>query len=222
MKRAAKWCVLIFLVFSIAGCATNRGYLNVQVDSASLVTPNGKQIYIRSIADNRQFEDKPASADIPSLGFGGVANATIEMKSRAIARKRNGYGKAMGDIMLDEGQSVQKIVYAATRNALYSLGYEVVDKQEDAKADAIIIDISIDKFWGWINMGFWAIPMKSEITTTNTVTIPSNSNPIIVRAAITNNCQVANEANWKKAFKLVINDFTEKAKVEFKKLDAKP
>ena len=107
MARLVKSCFLIVFICVFASCATNRGYLNVPVDTGSLSAPNGKQVYIRSITDNRQFQDKPLSADIPSLGFGGLNNATPEIKSRAIARKRNSYGKALGDILLEEGQTVE-------------------------------------------------------------------------------------------------------------------
>ncbi len=53
------------------------------------------------VEDDRKFQDKPASADIPSLK-GEQSNATVEEKARAVARKRNGYGKALGDILLKD------------------------------------------------------------------------------------------------------------------------
>ncbi len=185
----------------------------------SLVSPNGKQVYLRSIADNREFQDKPKSADIPSLGYGGVDAITPELKSRAIARKRNTYGKALGDIFLEEGQNVQGIIYEATRNALFSLGYEVTNNAQEARPEAIIIDINIDKFWAWFMPGFWTLSLKSEITTTNTVSVPQRDSPIIIEAASRNYCQVANEANWRKAINMVVDDFIEKAALELKKLE---
>ena len=69
MKRC---CIRLFLsagIFILAGCATNRGYLNVEVPKAELVKDNGKQIFVRSIEDKRIFEVKPKTPDIPSLGF---------------------------------------------------------------------------------------------------------------------------------------------------------
>jgi len=219
MLRLIRFCFIVFIIVVLAGCATSRGYLNIHVPSGSLVNPNGQQVYIRVVTDNRQFEHSPSSADIPSLGFDSLMDATPEFKSRAIARKRNGYGKAMGDILLNEGQSVQKTIYIATRNALNSLGYAVVDRQEEVDPGAIVMDISIDKFWAWFAPGFWAVSLKSEITTTNTITMPGINDPIIVKAAAVNSCQMANEANWKKVFRLLIEDFIEKAKTEFKALN---
>ncbi|MBF0384407.1 MAG: flagellar biosynthesis protein [Candidatus Omnitrophica bacterium] len=219
MSRLAKFYFLISFVLLSTGCATNRGFLGIDVPAGSLTVPNGKQVYIRSITDNRQFQDKPSTPDIPSLGFDSLKEATADIKNRAMARKRNSYGKAMGDILLEEGQSVQGVIYQATRNSLFSLGYAVVSKEEEARPDAIILDISIDKFWGWLEPGFWAISLKSEITTTNTITMPKQDSPILIKATAKNTCQVGSEANWKKVFRLVIDDFIEKAKIELKNLD---
>ena len=220
MFRKTMLCLLLaFCVISLTGCATNRGYLGIQVPANTLTNPNGKQVYIRSITDSRMFQDKPKSADIPSLGFGGLDKATPEMKNRAIARKRNGFGKAYGDILLKEGQSVQSVIYEATRNSLYSLGYDVVSDPKEAKPDAIIMDISIDKFWAWFMPGFWTISIKSEITTINTITMPDKDKPITITASSHNYCQVANEANWQKTLRLVVDDFIAKAKLELKNIE---
>ncbi len=220
MKKVLNFFVLLVVIINLTGCATNRGYLGIQVPAGILTNSNGKQVYIRSITDSRIFQEKPKSADIPSLGFGELNKITPEMKSRAIARKRNTYGKALGDIILEEGQSVQSVIYEATRNSLYSLGYDVVNNDKEAKSDAIIMDISIDKFWAWFMPGFWTLSLKSEITTTNTVTVPKRDKPIIITASSRNLCQVANEANWKKTLRLVVDDFIEKAKLELKDFEA--
>lgn len=221
-KKTVLLLSLVFCIISLTGCATNRGYLSIQVPANTLTNPNGKQVYIRSITDSRLFQDKPKSADIPSLGFGGLDKATPEMKSRAIARKRNTYGKALGDIMLKEGQSVQGVIYEATRNSLYSLGYDVVNNLKEAKSDAIVIDISINKFWSWFLPGFWTLSLKSEIATINTITVPKKDKPITIAASSRNFCQIANAANWEKTLRLVVEDFIEKAKLELKNLEIAP
>lgn len=219
-----KKLIALFLVsvFALTGCATNRGYLGIQVPTNSITNPNGEQVYIRSITDNRQFQEKPRNPSTPSLGFGGLAAADQEMKSRAIARKRNGYGKALGDILLEEGQTVQSVIYEATRNSLYSLGYDVVNNPEEAKSDAIVVDISIDKFWAWFMPGVWTLSLKSEITTVNTITAPRSHSPITITASSRNYCQMANTANWRKTLKLVVDDFIKKAELELRNLETAP
>jgi hypothetical protein len=222
MKKIITLGIMSILIMNIVGCATNRGYLGIQVPSATLTDPNGKQVYIRSITDSRSFQDKPESADIPSLGFGGISKVTPEMKSRAIARKRDTFGKALGDIMLKEGQSVQSVIYEATRNSLYSLGYDVVNDPKEAKPDAIIMDISIDKFWAWFMPGFWTLSIKSEITTINTISVPKRDKPVIIEASSCNFCQIGNAGNWMKALNMVVDDFIKKARLELKNLETSP
>jgi len=222
MARFVKLCFLIVLVITASGCALNRSYIEPQMRTGVIVNPNGKQVYIRSIVDNRQFQDSPSTPDIPSLGFGDLKNATPELKSRAVGRKRNGMGKALGDIMLGEGQSVQKTVYEATRNAWYSMGYAVVDKKEDAKPDAIIMDISIDKFWNYLSVSFWALTLKSEITTTNTISVSPKDNPVVITATAEESFQVAGDSAWEKMLGTVIDNFTAAAKTKLKGVEQAP
>ncbi|MFH0985031.1 MAG: hypothetical protein V1882_05790 [Candidatus Omnitrophota bacterium] len=219
MAKFVKVCLWVGLVVASAGCTLNRSFIEVPVPSESLIKPNGKQVYIRSIIDNRQFQDQPSTPDIPSLGFDELKNATPALKSRAIGRKRNCFGKALGDIMLDEGQNVEMIVRAATRNALNSLGYDVTDKREETKPDAITMDIAIDKFWSYFAPGFWAISLKSEITTTNTISVPGKDNPVVIMATAEENFQVASDANWKKVLRLAVDDFTAEAKTKLQGLE---
>jgi len=223
MERSVKLCfIVVALMVVVTGCATSRGVLSLDVPGANLANPNGKQVFIRSITDNREFQDNPSVQNIPSLGFGGVGSVSAEIKSRAIARKRNTFGKAMGDILLEERQTVQQVIYEATKNSLSSIGYAVVDKQEQAKPEAIVLDISIDKFWAWMTPGFWAISLESEITTTNNIAVPKKEKPIVVMATARNSCQAATDGNWRKAFKMVIDDFIEKAGTALKNFDGGP
>ena len=210
--------ISILSIFAFAGCATNRGYLRVEVPTADLTTQIGKQVFIRSVQDNREFQDNPATPDIPSLGFGGVQQATKEIKSKAIARKRNSYGKALGDILLEEGQTVETVIYETVRNSLYALGYTVINNKDEAKQDAIIMDISIDKYWGWFNPGFWSITIMAEIATTIQVIMPGQEETKVIQASATNKCQMANTNNWKKVFRSVLEDYIGKAKGEFQSL----
>ncbi|MCP3927681.1 MAG: flagellar biosynthesis protein, partial [Bacteroidetes bacterium] len=97
-----------FIAISIlllgSGCATNRGILDVKVDIPQNPS-EGKTIAIVRVTDIRQFEVAPLSPSVPSLRGDDIENHAITV--RAIARKRNGYGKAIGDIVLPEGRTVE-------------------------------------------------------------------------------------------------------------------
>jgi len=213
MIKIIKGSLLIIIMFILTGCATNRGYLNITVPQETISQQNGMQVYIRSIQDNREFQIKPSSPDIPSYGS-KKDQAEQTMKNRTIARKRNGYGKAMGNIFLDENQSVQTVVYEAVKNSLYGLGYEVTDSKDSAKKDAILMDISIDKFWSWINMGVWTLRIDTVIKTTISIVTPAKT--FIIETYVKNPCQVGNTANWKKSIRIAINNYMSSIKDKLK------
>ncbi|WP_336605487.1 hypothetical protein [Stutzerimonas stutzeri] len=58
--------------------------------------------------DERTFESKPRSAGIPSLKGGEINDTSIT--ERAFARKRNGFGKALGDVVLPSGRTDSQLV----------------------------------------------------------------------------------------------------------------
>ncbi|MCX5701018.1 MAG: hypothetical protein NTZ63_05710 [Candidatus Omnitrophica bacterium] len=219
MKKILGGIVLSFVIFMLTGCASNRGYLTVDLPQHSIANDNGKQVFIRSVVDNRIFENRPRTPDVPSLGFKGSDQASKEIKSRAIARKRNGYGRALGDILLDENQSVEFIATEMIKNSLYSLGYTVTNNKDEAKRDAIIMDVSIDKFWSWINVGVWTLRIDAQIKTTMNITFPGDKKTVTIEALVNNPCQMGNTANWRKAIRMVIEAYISEAKDKLKCLE---
>lgn len=161
---------------------------------------NGKTVFINPVSDNRRFEDKPKSPNIPSLDPGKVQNG--EIKSRAIGRKRNSYGKALGDILLKEGVTAQALTTASITQAFSESGYRVLTDKSEVTADTVMVDSVIDQFWSWFQPGFWAITLHAEIATDMTLKSASDVEQINVAVKATDNFQTAIEGNWMK----VIND----------------
>ena len=216
MKSAIKTFLAIAIIsLLLGGCATNRGIVSLQIPEFSMSTnSNGKIIFINSVTDNRTFQQNPSSPDIPSLGFGGADNTSSDLKKRAIARKRNTYGKALGDILLEENQTVESIIKKSLTKSFHELGYEVIDKKENVKTNTIIVDTSIDKFWSWMNPGFWAITLSSEIETKITLTNPKDkTKEIYVKSQ--GNYQVASGGNWIEIMNKSLQQFNEKVKENF-------
>lgn len=216
MKSAIKTFLAIAIIsLLLGGCATNRGIVSLQIPEVSMSTnSNGKTIFINSVTDNRTFQQNPSSPDIPSLGFGGADNTSSDLKKRAIARKRNTYGKALGDILLEENQTVESIIKKSLTKSFHELGYEVIDKKENVKTNTIIVDTSIDKFWSWMNPGFWAITLSSEIETKITLTNPKDkTKEIYVKSQ--GNYQVASGGNWIEIMNKSLQQFNEKVKENF-------
>ncbi len=153
----------ILSVLVLAGCATTRGVVDLSVDEpeqATSVAPDVEyrgKVYVGQITDSRVFALKPPDPSIPSLKDGQIDN--VELKARAIARKRNSFGKAMGDILLPEERTVVDVVRENITLALQNSGYEVVQTPQE---DAITLDADIKKFWAWFTPGFWALKIEFQ------------------------------------------------------------
>jgi len=148
---------LVLAVFS--GCATSRGVIDVQ-EEVSVNPETGVAVKFVRVTDVRQFEIDPPQADIPSLKNDEIDDPAIT--SRAIARKRNGYGKALGDILLPEGSTVTGLVESSLTKGLRENGYQVLTAGDEGFEDAAPIEVDIEKFWGWFNPGFWSIAINFE------------------------------------------------------------
>lgn len=162
--RHARLAVLLACAV-LAGCATSRSEVRLK-SPPTTVAPSGsaKVVVIRSVTDERVFEEAPSEPSTPSLGFGGANKNGDTVKARAIGRKRNGFGKALGDVLLENGQTVTGVVRENLAAALQQAGYQVKDAAQ-ADASAIVMDVHIKKFWAWFQPGMWVITLNSDVAT---------------------------------------------------------
>ena len=191
--------LLALTFFFLTGCATNRGIVSLDVPKVSTQIPsNGKQVYIQSVIDERVFQENPKTQDIPSLGFGGASQATADLKKRAIGRKRNTYGKALGDILLEEGQTVETVITDALKQSYTETGYQVLDNENEIKDNTIIVTATIQKFWAYMTPGFWAITLTSDISSNITIKDPSKNDTATKEVTVQSEgkYQIASESNW--------------------------
>jgi len=146
----------------LAGCATSRGVMDVKPKSVANPA-SGPAVTIARVTDRREFQLKPPDPSIPSLKNGEINDSAIT--SRAIARKRNGYGKALGDILLPEGRTVEQLVEEALVRGLRESGFRVLERGDADYATAVPLEADIDQFWAWLSPGFWAghLEFKSRI-----------------------------------------------------------
>jgi len=114
---------------------------------------------VTRVTDQRTFEAKPSDASIPSLKDAEDIDNTA-IKARAIARKRGGYGMALGDIVLPEGQTVEGLVKDALIRSLRESGYRVIDDSDGAFATATPVQADIDQFWAWFSPGAFTVDVR--------------------------------------------------------------
>lgn len=142
------------------GCATSRGTLDVRIPLPS--NPEaGIAVQEPVVVDARRFEASPRQPSIPSLKNASEID-DVAITSRAIARKRNSYGMAMGDILLPEGSTVMELAGDAIVRGFRDAGYRVLSPDDPGFADAFPVEARIDQFWAWVTPGFWAMAIEFE------------------------------------------------------------
>ena len=160
MKRAASSLVGVAIALWLgSGCATTRGTLDIRVPPAS-GTAGTTTVRLGEISDARVFEIDPRKPSTPSLKEDEISDPSIT--SRAIARKRNTYGMALGDILLPEGRTVQQLVAEVVARGLTHAGYRVVSKTDPGFDQASAVDVEIERFWAWMTPGFWTLDLDFD------------------------------------------------------------
>lgn len=205
MKTLLKNLLLVGGALVITGCATSRGI--IEVESAVVDNPDtGQAVKFVRVSDNREFFIDPPEANMPSLKGGEIGSS--EITARAIARKRNSFGQALGDILLPEGETAAGLVQEKLTGQFRDSGYRVVVDGDPDFAEAIPLEVDIDKFWGWFQPGFWQIKLQFETS----VTLQGPLEPFVSGKIYENKselgAQVASEKNWIKALQANLDDIS--------------
>lgn len=192
---------------AMAGCATSRSEIRLSSPvamSSSTAAPSGRTVMIRSVKDERAFEQAPRDPSTPSLGFGGADQASAELKSRAIGRKRNTYGKGLGDVLLQSGQTVEGVVRENLAAALEHAGYQV--KSEDAAGPSpLVMDVHIKQFWAWFQPGFWSITLNTNIVTD--LDLSGATSPTTISVHTEDSRQAATDSAWMEVVRKALDDY---------------
>jgi hypothetical protein len=199
----------------LGGCATSRGVVSLATPTSDNLAPSkGIEIYIHSVVDKRIFEAAPKSPNIPSLDPAEPENETIKL--RAIARKRNTFGKGLGDILLNEGQTVESVIHDSLRQAFIESGYIVIEDNSKMSKSSQVVDVQINKFWSWMNPGFWAITLSTEIATDITVKKANEEDKKTIYVKAADNFQTGVEDNWLSVMNTALKDYISEVKAKFK------
>jgi len=206
MKSIARKLLLVCAPVMMlgSGCATNRGIVDVRV-SEPQNPASGPAVTIFRVTDKRVFEAAPRVASVPSLKGKEIDDKAIT--ARAIARKRNGYGKALGDILLPEGRTVENLVREALTKSFRDAGYRVVDGAPGSTDNVVPIEADIEQFWSWVTPGFWAMSMEFEARVSIKGDIPPFKNGETVRGYVELHTQAAGTRAWVNTFNKGIGAF---------------
>lgn len=212
---------LLTLLFAISalffsGCAAKRGEVALAVPTANAeaVPSNAQQIYINSVTDKRIFEFKPSEPNIPSLD--PSEPQTDDIKARAVGRKRNGYGRAMGDIVLNANQTVNSVIKDSLKEALKSKGYQVIESKDQITPQTYIADVKIVKFWAWMNPGAFAITLSCEIETNVNMKKEGDPQTYNIHVKAADSYQMGTESNYIEIMQIALQKYISEAKTEIK------
>lgn len=188
---------------AVTGCATSRGELALDVQQTA--NPElGATVQIVSVKDQRKFEIKPSSPATPSLRGNQIHDKALTV--RAIARKRNGYGMALGDIVLEDGSDVETLTRKIVTQSLRQAGYRVIEADSANTEPATPLEVDIEKFWAWFTPGFWAAHLEFEAQIKIAGPTAPFENGQVCRGHVRLATQAASSRAWRNAFNKGIAD----------------
>lgn len=200
--------MLVFVALS-TGCATSRDIVPLQVD-AGINPEQGPALRIAIAEDARRFISSPPKPSTPSMMDDNLTDPAL--RARAVARKRNAYGMALGDVILPEGQTVASIISSALTRSFREAGFRVMASGTANAEQAIPVTIRIDKFWAWMTPGFWSIALESEydvmVTAPRTITPPQ----LRLSGQVRDTMQLATSDDWAIIVTKSINDLARQLK----------
>jgi hypothetical protein len=210
MHAVSRRSVLLALAaVSLTGCAISRSELRIDSPpKTQALAASAPVIVIRTITDGRVFEIEPKSANIPSLGSdeAGKGATNDAVKARAIGRKRNGYGKALGDVLLDGGQTVAGVTRDSLAAAFADAGYAV---KPDPAPGAITVDVRIRQMWAWTDPTFTVINTHMDMDIELVFSGRGGKHVITVRA--TEGRAVVGDDGWRDIIQKGLADFRKQA-----------
>lgn len=215
MKTIIKLSLVTLMLMIATGCATSRGVLDIP-DEASANPDEGQSVKFVRVTDKREFQLKPPQADIPSLKNGEINDPAIT--ERAIARKRNTYGQALGDILLPEGRTVMDVVENRLSEGFKENGYRVLRDSEDGYDTAVPIEVDIKRFWGWFSPGFWSLGINFKTSIIVTAPVKGFSDGVEFDSEVQKRFQTASGKNWQQVIDLSLVELNNDIEMEIEKI----
>ena len=157
--------LVVFAAFALCGCAPKGIFVSLPDEQAPSSISKKTKIYIESVKDVRAFENDPKQASIPSLYKHNVNEVSAKEKQKYIGRTRNGYGKGLWNVILENKQRTTSVVRARIEDAFRSNGYQVIKNENEIDKDTISVNARIVKFWSYISLGFSKVGLNMDIDT---------------------------------------------------------
>jgi hypothetical protein len=177
----------------LAACAVNRTEITIP-PPASTQPAGGVVAVVVDPVDARKFEVAPATPSIPSLKDASQIG-DVQITSRALARKRNTYGAAMGDVLLAPPQTVSSLVGGAVKAGLRDSGYRILEPNDPGYDSAPKVNVRIVEFWTWVTPG-WSIKLDNVTELVLEGNLPRLATPVAISVRETKGYGAIFESDW--------------------------
>jgi hypothetical protein len=210
-KEMTMWLrilMAIAIIGTVGGCATSRSVVSLDQPAAAAINPeHGVAVKIVRVSDARTFEASPKNPDTPSLGGQDVNDRALT--ARAIARKRNGLGRALGDVLLPENQTVADLMKTTMVDSFRKAHYRVLVPGDVGYDAAIPIQAQVVQFWSWLQPGFWELKVHNRAEVRITGSLPALNNGLTVHGSVDESMTAVGEDDWQEIASKGLKDFSD-------------
>ena len=104
---------------------------------------------------------------------------------------------------------METVVADLMKSSLRGMGYTVIGDRNQVKADTLVVDVTVNKFWAWFTPGFWALTLRSEIETTVSVDRASGGAKQLttIAAKAEKSAQAATTGTWAEVYQRAFEDY---------------
>jgi hypothetical protein len=152
------------VVLVAASCGGGSGLVleaKYPTEPQTLEPDTGLTVRVVSVTDGRQFEDEATK-----LSQEAVWGEMLVDRSRIVGAREK--GKALENIQLAAGQSIEAIVQDIIEVAFRQAGYRVVDEGE---AD-LTVQATVSRFWTWMTPEAMTMRVESSMQVSVMVSAP--------------------------------------------------
>lgn len=222
MKLMIKTVAALALLMTLAGCAATRSVVDLDYKSTSAKsttasaapTPaapldaSAPAVKIAAVEDQRVFLIDPPKPELPSLRDNDINDKAVT--SRAIARKRNTYGHAMGDVLLPEGDSVIAHITRALTAGFNQAGYRVLAKDDAGYDGAPAATVLIKQYWCWGQPGFVEYKLNCIVDIALSGDLPPLKLQPTIHDQVYIGVQIATDSDWRQINNMALQSISKK------------
>ncbi len=219
VKQRMVFIIVLCFLCIVGNRAFGDGNLSIHLKIPAIASEkalDSKTFFLRSISDKRFFGGLSSPVDVPSWGI-DEKERTETMKARAVGRAVLRDNRKEGNVLIGKGD-VKSIIGEAIRISLRTLGYRIIEKEEEITPETIIIDVSIVRFWGYIREAFIGGAIHTDIKTEILLKKREKTEKRVTLVSGKRSMRYPNKPeNWELVFNTALSDYTNAIMHELKK-----